>query len=358
MAISGNFARVLRLADLSAARADTGSLRWMWGDALYLWSLAELDTFLGEDRYLGFLSKWCARFAAHPPRVDQSDTCAPGLVTWAVYRKTGSPACLALTERVVDYLEHEPRLKGDAPNHLGHSPEGLLYPRSIWVDSLMMFGVLTARYAAESGNDRLLELASRQPGLYAELLQDEHTGLFRHSWWAGRSAPYPPGRIFWGRGNGWVVAALPMMLAELGPGHAEREGIIGILKRLASALLPLQREDGWWDTLLATTKTSYRESSATALIAAGFMRASREGWLEPRFGAAGARAFDALVTSMGAPDEEPFLGEVSAPTIPLPVFPRLGYALVPRRRNLSYGLAAVFLAAIEREKLSGGGTQP
>ncbi len=341
MDYSAGFHRVLELADLSAARADPGHLRWMWGDALYLWALTELDAFIGEDRYLGLAAKWCARFAARPPRVDQSDTCAPGLVTWAVHRRTGDPLCLALTRRVVDYLEHEPRLYGDAPNHLGHSPEGRLYPRSVWVDSLMMFGVLAARYAADTGNKALLELAARQPGLYAGLLQDQATGLFRHSWWASRAAPYPAGRIFWARGNGWVLASLPMILAELGPDHPEREGIIAVIRRLAAAILPLQRADGWWDTLLESPGRSYRESSATALFAAGLMCSAREGVLDPKYGEAGIRAFDALVDSLGAPGSKPSMREVSAPTIPLPVFPRLGY-----------GLAALFLAAIEREKLS------
>jgi unsaturated rhamnogalacturonyl hydrolase len=324
----------------------------MWGDALYLWALTELDAFLGEDRYLGLTAPWCARFEATPPRVDQSDTCAPALVTWAVYRKTGDSGCLALTRRVVDYMEHEPRLFGDAPNHLGHSPEGRLYPRSIWVDSLMMFGVFAARYAAVTGNQGLMGLASRQPRLYADLLQDAATGLFRHSWWARRAAPYPAGSIFWARGNGWVMASLPMILSELGPDDAERAGVIEVLRRTAAALLPLQRPDGWWDTLLESPGRSYREASATALIAAGFMRSAREGWLEPRYGEAGIRAFDALVESLGPPGQAPSMREVSAPTIPLPCFPRLGYALVPRRADLGYGLAALFMAAMEREKLS------
>mgnify|MGYP000998575988 CR=1 FL=1 len=345
------FRRVLELADLSARRADPGRLRWMWGDALYLWALTELDAFLGEDRYLGLTSAWCARFTATPPRVDQSDTCAPGLVTWAVYRKTGDPACLALTRRVVDYMEHEPRLYGDAPNHLGHSPEGRLYPRSIWVDSLMMFGVLAARYASAVGSAPLLGLASRQPRLYAGLLQDAETGLFRHSWWARNKAPYPAGRIFWARGNGWVAASLPMILAELGPDDPERAAIIDVLRRLSSTLLPLQRADGWWETLLGPKGGSYREASATALIAAGFMRSAREGLLGPEYGEAGIRAFDALVASLGPPGTVPSMREISAPTIPLPVFPRLGYTLVPRRPDLGYGLAALFLAAIERGKL-------
>jgi hypothetical protein len=66
----------------------------------------------------------------------------------------------------------------------------------------------------------------------------------------------------------------------------------------------------------------------------------------------GIRAFDALVESLGAPGSVPSMREISAPTIPLPVFPRLGYALVPRQADIPYGLAALFIAAIERGKLA------
>lgn len=36
--------------------------------------------------------------------------------------------------------------------------------------------------------------------------------------------------------------------------------------------------------------------------------------------------------------------------IPLPIFPKLGYKLVPRGKNWSYGVAALIFAAIEYRK--------
>jgi rhamnogalacturonyl hydrolase YesR len=346
--------RVLELADLTAGRAEPARLRWSWGDALYLWSLSELDSFLGEDRYLGLCKAYCERFAKLRPAVDQSDTCAPGLVAHAVWKRTGDEGALSLVEGVGRYMLTEPRVVGDAPNHLGHSLEGRFYPASVWVDSLMMFGLFALRRGRDEGEEALFELGARQPRLYASLLQDPGTGLFRHSWWVRRGGPQPRGPLFWGRGNGWVMASLPMILGSLPAGHPEAATIQGILRRLAEALLALQRPDGFWNTLLEPGSRSYREASATALIAAGFLRASREGWLEPRYAEAALRAYDALVDSLGEPDSPPAMGEISLPTIPLHVLPRLGYLAVPRGRDVSYGLAALFLAAIEAEKTRAG----
>ena len=318
----------------------------MWGPALLVHSLLELDAFLGEDRYLPFARAYCERFLRRPPRIDQSDTCAPALATWAVFRKTGNPVLRTLSERVVFYMKNEPRVIGEAVNHLGHSAEGRFYPKSVWVDSLMMFGVFAARYASEVGDSELLDFAARQPALYARLLQNPESGLFAHSYRTGSRAPYPRG-ISWGRGNGWVAASLPLILGFLPQGHPEREGILSILRRVSEALLSLQRPDGYWETVLDRPGRTYRESSATALIAAGWLRSVREGWLDERFRGPAFTAFEALVSDLGPEGEEPRMRGISAPTIPLPFFPYLGYALSPRGENLSYGLAALFLAAVE-----------
>lgn len=43
--------------------------------------------------------------------------------------------------------------------------------------------------------------------------------------------------------------------------------------------------------------------------------------------------------------------DISAPTIPLHIFPKLGYTLIPKNDNWSYGIAALIFAAIAYEKI-------
>jgi unsaturated rhamnogalacturonyl hydrolase len=342
--------RALDLADATVRRLDPSRLRWMWGQALLCHALAELDLFLGEDRYLPFYRAYVDRWVAEPPRIDQSDTVAPALAALAVWRRTGEGAYLALAERAAAYIRGEPRLEGDFVNHLGHSPEARFYPRSVWVDSIMMFGVFAARYATATGDAALLGFASRQGARYADLLQDGEDGLFVHSWWAAPRRAFPR-KLYWGRGNGWVVTALSILLEEIGPAHPEAPAVAAVLERLSAALLPLRREDGFWETILTPPGSSYPEASATALISGGWMRAARLGRLGSPYLAPAVASFEALAASLVEEEDGPSLPGISAPTIPLPLFPRLGYALTPRSRNLSYGLAAFFLAAIERGRI-------
>ena len=46
-----------------------------------------------------------------------------------------------------------------------------------------------------------------------------------------------------------------------------------------------------------------------------------------------------------------YMPEISGPTIPVPLIPKLGYKLVPRGKNWSYGVASLIFAAIEYKKL-------
>lgn len=351
---TGVLGRAVELAD-GVVRTVKPEMNWMWGQALLGYALTELDAYLGEDRYLPFTNAFCDHHARHSPRVDQSDTCAPALVTYAVYKRTGDARYKALTDRVLSYILSAPRLACGAVNHLGHSPEGRLYPRSVWVDSLMMFAVFPARYAAENRDRALLDTAAAQPGLYARLLMDPASKLWHHAYWDRTRRPYPR-NIFWGRGNGWVAASLPMILDCLPADHPERSRILAVLRETSEALLRYQRPDGYFETVLNRPGRTYRESSATALIASGWLHGVRTGYLPQAFRASAERAITAVARDLRTENGVTYLDGISGPTIPLQVFPYLGYTLIPRGANRPFGVAAFIFAAIEYDRVlrSGG----
>ncbi|HNX63226.1 MAG TPA: glycoside hydrolase family 88 protein, partial [Candidatus Limiplasma sp.] len=76
-------------------------------------------------------------------------------------------------------------------------------------------------------NDKtMMEIAARQPRILAKYLQDPKDGLWYHSYWVKQHTHYPRKKIYWGRGNGWVIAALPMILEAIGE-HEEKELLTG-----------------------------------------------------------------------------------------------------------------------------------
>jgi unsaturated rhamnogalacturonyl hydrolase len=140
-----------------------------------------------------------------------------------------------------------------------------------------------------------------------------------------------------------------MILDNIGD-HPERSGIIDIFQKTCQALLPLQRNDGAFETVLLPPGKTYRELSFTALVASGFLQGFRMGILGPEFKEAGCKAFQCVVDALEVDENGIKMPEISAPTIPMPIFPYLGYKCVPRGKNWSYGLAAFLFAAIEMDR--------
>lgn len=340
--------------DLAARQLDEPVLAWHWGPALLGFGFSQLEDELGDERYREWLLRYCDFYVGHPPVIESADTAAPGLITYEMTKKTGDRYYEALTDQVVTYVREAPRLVGDAVNHLGTAFSSHIYPKSVWVDSLMMFSVFPARYGREQGDAALIDLAARLPRQYADLLQGEE-GLWAHSYWTPtrfrRGRAFPGGGLYWGRGNGWVVTALPMILDAIGRDHPEADAIVEILRRTSAALLPLQRPDGTWTTLLRPRGGGYRELSTTALVAAGWLQAVRGGYLDEAYLPPARAALNAVLTSLKRVDGQWIMPEISGPTIPMPVLPRLGYSLMPRLDNETYGVGALIFAALNAHRL-------
>ena len=81
------------------------------------------------------------------------------------------------------------------------------------------------------------------------------------------------------------------------------------------------------------------------------MHGIRCGYLDESFLEPAVRAFRACVDAMQESDAGIYMTEISGPTIPLPLLPKLGYKLVPLGKNWSYGVAALIFAAIAYQNL-------
>lgn len=341
--------RTVQLIDDVVAHTDP-KMKWTWGEGLFGFALCELDRYQKEEKYLSFLKQYCDYWVKQDPKVDSSDTSAPCLITYRMAQKTGDSSYRALTEKGLRYIKTSPRVLEDVPNHMGSSFNAHFFPPSIWVDSLMMFSVFPAIYGSENEDQELCLYAAKLPSIFSKYLQNP-SGLFYHEYIVPKKKPYPEHDLFWGRGNGWVVAALPMLLARLDNTYQEKTAIQTIWSKTVHAMMACQNKDGSFNTLLH--KKSYRELSATALYAYGIFQAANQGYLakdsvEMVSGKKAAEAvFGAIRQNSKGRYEFP---EISGPTCPLPPFPGLNYKLIPRKANWSYGLAALVLLAIEEAK--------
>ncbi|MGC4088097.1 MAG: glycoside hydrolase family 88 protein [Polyangiaceae bacterium] len=206
--------------------------------------------------------------------------------------------------------------------------------------------------------------------LYANCRDEQGGGLFDEAsglWW--RDAKYNPGDtytlspngqdIHWSRGNGWVFAALVRVLDVLPASDPHRAAYVADFLAMASALLPLQRTDGFWHESL-TNPTHCEsigkagqdgpETSGTALFVYGYAWGIRSGLLDANtYGSAVSRGWKGL--SEVALQPNGMLGWVqSTGAAPCDNNQSLGATVVPNFDD--FGVGCFLLAGSEVLKLS------
>jgi unsaturated rhamnogalacturonyl hydrolase len=121
-------------------------------------------------------------------------------------------------------------------------------------------------------------------------------------WWRDKGfvPPYkePNGEgCYWSRGNGWVVAALVRTLQWLPKKDPHYKEYLEDYKAMCKALLPLQREDGFWNASLKDPSNfGGKELSGTALFTYGFAWGVNNGFLDKKtYRPVIAKAWNAMV---------------------------------------------------------------
>jgi unsaturated rhamnogalacturonyl hydrolase len=339
---------VLDLADAAVRRLRPSRLSWSWGEGLLLYALLRLDEALGEARHRAFVESYFAHHAAraHAP-VTWSDECPPGLAALELYQVTRRSEYRALAEPVAHYLRTARRTRDGGLNHFGVSPWSRFYPESMWVDSLMMYGVFAARWGRATGDEAMTRFAVEQPPLFARVLRDPASGLFRHAWWVRPRRAVPSGKGNWLRGNGWALASLVEVLAALPAAQPGRDTLVAMLGDLAAALVRHQLPNGLFTTVLG--RSSYPETSGSALVAYALLSGLDAGHLPSAFEEPAMRAYRTLVIGLDRRAGGTSMRDISTATMPYPAW---GYALIPRVRDAPHGVAAMIFAGIAAARRS------
>lgn len=213
-----------------------------------------------------------------------------------------------------------------------------------WCDSLFMAPPVFAALSRETDDDRYLNYMNTAWWDSVEHLQDPETQLFYRDY---RYIPDGKGgelreangeKVFWSRGIGWVLAAIPRVLAHMPDTFADRPRYLALFNTLASEVIKYQQPDGFWRTsLLDPGSFPAPESSATALFCYGLAWGIHHGELdEAVYLPVVEKAWAALQTAVHL---NGMLGWVQLP------------AFNPRDvsfdHNMDYGAGAFLLAATE-----------
>ncbi|WP_299019816.1 glycoside hydrolase family 88 protein [uncultured Photobacterium sp.] len=213
-----------------------------------------------------------------------------------------------------------------------------------WCDSLFMAPPVFAGMAAQTGNRAYLDYMDKAWWDAVDHLFDPESGLYFRD---QRYIPDGKGnelreangeKVFWSRGIGWVLAAVPRIMAYMPEDFPSRNQYLAMFTALAKEVIKYQHEDGFWRASLSDPDSfPAPESSATALFCYGLAWGIRHGYLERDiYLPAVNKAWVALESAV---HDDGMIGWVQLP------------AFNPRdvkfEHNIDYGAGAFLLAASE-----------
>ena len=214
-----------------------------------------------------------------------------------------------------------------------------------WCDALFMGPPALAAMTAATNDKRYIDLANRLWWKTTEYLYDKEEHLyFRDSRYFEPREPNGK-KVFWSRGNGWVIAGLVRVLEDMPEDYPDRPKYVTLYREMAAKVAAVQGIDGYWRaSLLDPVSLPNPETSGTGFFVYAFAWGVNRGVLdratfEPvvRGGwAAMARAVraDGMLGWVQRIGDKP--GATSADTTEV------------------YGVGALLLAGTEVHRLAGG----
>lgn len=190
-----------------------------------------------------------------------------------------SPAALDGTRGVLDYVL-ENRSRAPVVQRVANGGFSSNSQRWSWSDALFMAPPVWAKMAALTGADRYRDyMIGEYRATVARLFDREHH-LFYRDFPARDRRSANDAKVFWGRGNGWALGGLPLVIRELPPDLKSRPFFVDLFREMCGKVKTLQREDGSWSpSLLDGQDPDLPEMSATSLFCFALMWGVNEGIL-------------------------------------------------------------------------------
>lgn len=291
----------------------------------------------GDSRYFDFLNGiFSKEFWQLGNRIYDADDFCVGQAYLDMYSKYSDKdmilPVLARTDWVID---HKPGDNIDIT--IGKSK------RWWWCDALFMAPPVYTRLYAITGDEKYISFADMEFKASYEHLYDKEEKLFyRDAKYFGKREANGA-KVFWGRGNGWVMGGLAEILKTLPESDTKyRPFYAGLFKEMAARIAGLQREDGFWGaSLLDNESYPEPETSGTSLYTYSLAYGINTGLLDKdEYYPVVEKAWAALVSAV---DTEGKLCWVQ----PVGQSPKN----IEKGSNLTYGTGAFLMAACEVYKL-------
>jgi rhamnogalacturonyl hydrolase YesR len=221
-----------KVADWQLERSRSGfNLDWTFA-ALYTGFIAASQS-TGDEKYrqamyeMGKAHDWQLG-----PRLTHADDQAVAQTYLDLYLEHPKAAEIATVKEHFDRIMAQPVVDGKLPWW--------------WCDALFMAPPVWARLYKATGDIRYLDYMDHQWWATSALLYDNSEHLFSRDSTFLDKRDKNGSKIFWSRGNGWVMAGLVRVLQSMPANYPDRQQYLDQFREMCAAIAKLQGSDGLW----------------------------------------------------------------------------------------------------------------
>ncbi len=233
------------------------------------------------------------------PRKFHADDHAVGQTYTELYFLYREPKMIAPMQARFDEILAQP---STVTNLDFTQPKGAAGEQWSWCDSLFMAPPAWARLYYATGDQKYLNFAVTNWWKTTDYLYDTNEHLFFRdsTYFTKREANGK--KVFWSRGNGWVIAGLVRTLQYLPTNHPDRPRFEQLFKDMAAKILICQQPDGLWRaSLLDPDSYPLKETSGSGFYTYALAWGVNQGLLDrAQFEPAVRKAWAALVSCVDA----------------------------------------------------------
>ncbi len=255
-----------------------------WTNAALYAGMVEWAKVAGDDTYfewvkgIGESKSWSYNIPENPLDQYHADNYCIGQAYIELYRKYKDKKMIQPIKDHLDQILKEP---ATGSLEFLYTDKYWSTQRWSWCDALFMGPTVWVRIAKETGKKKYLDFMYQEYKATTDYLYDKDEHLYY------RDSRYFPmkeangKKIFWGRGNGWVFAGLPVIIREVPVKYEQKDYFVTIYKDMAAKILSLQSADGFWHaSLLDPASYPNPEMSATAFFVYGMAWGVNNGYLD------------------------------------------------------------------------------
>ncbi|HLX70363.1 MAG TPA: glycoside hydrolase family 88 protein [Verrucomicrobiae bacterium] len=230
---------------------------WTYG-AFYAGVLA-LDSIAGTPKYHDAMVAKGNKLDWQPGRRPyHADDYCVGQMYLELYLKDHNPAMLAPIKAKLDNILAHP-----STNSLEFNKNEKA-DRFWWCDSLFMGPPTWARLYKATGDKKYLDFMDQEWWAASDFLYDKDEHLFFRDSRYFTQKEANGKKVFWSRGNGWVIAGLARVLEVMPADYPSRPRYETQFKQMAEKIASLQQPDGLWHaSLLDPASYPLKETSGS-----------------------------------------------------------------------------------------------